>query len=261
MTSPMTPEAVAARVNPREYELRTLEVGEDLPRYTEWLLEDFRPYLRGRVIEVGAGIGTIARRYINQVDESVLVEPATVLCERLQRDLAGKKNVHPLHGTLQDVFGKTVASPSGDVDVSEGTFDVAIMVNVLEHIPEDEEVLRLLFRLLKPGGTLLIFVPAIPFLYGALDARVGHVRRYTRRTLSRVVEGAGFAMKKLRYFDLLGMVPWFVTGRLLRQETVGSGSAKFYDQYIVPLCALIDNVTKPEMGKNLICVAEKSSAA
>jgi SAM-dependent methyltransferase len=254
----MTPEEVAARVNPLEYDLRTLEVGEDLPRYTEWLLEDFRAHLRGRVIEVGAGIGTIARRYVDKVDEAVLVEPAPNLHERLARDLAGKSNAHPLNGTLQDVFGKTVDSKSGSVSVAEGTFDVAIMVNVLEHIPEDEEVLRLLFRLLKPGGSLLIFVPAIPFLYGALDARVGHVRRYTRRTLSRVIEGAGFAITKLRYFDLLGMVPWFVTGRLLRQETVGSGSAKFYDQYIVPLCALVDNVTKPEMGKNLICVAHKA---
>jgi hypothetical protein len=132
------------------------------------------------------------------------------------------------------------------------------MVNVLEHIDEDEEVLRLLFRLLKPGGTLLIFVPAMPFLYGTLDARVGHVRRYTRRTLTRVVEAASFSITKMRYFDLLGMFPWFVTGRVLRQPTVNSGSALFYDQYIVPVCKLVDAAARPRVGKNLVCVAKKT---
>jgi SAM-dependent methyltransferase len=131
------------------------------------------------------------------------------------------------------------------------------MVNVLEHIDEDEAVLRLLFRLLKPGGSLLIFVPAMPFLYGTLDERVGHVRRYTRPSLTHVMETAGFAMTSIRYFDLLGMLPWFVTGRVLRQPVVSSGPAVFYDRYVVPLCRVVDAATRPRVGKNLVAVAHK----
>ena len=248
-----TPQEVLARANPREYDLRTLEVGEDLPRYTEWLLEDFRPFLGGRVIEIGAGIGAIARRYVDDVDDALLVEPAPQLFNRLKESLHGRRRAHFANGTLEEVYGTTVDG----IAVADGTFDTAVMVNVLEHIPDHANVLRLLFRLLKPGGALLVFVPAVPFLYGALDARVGHVRRYTRASLSEVVHGAGFTMKTLRYFDLLGMLPWLITGRLLRQSTVGSGSAKLYDQVIVPVCEAVDRAVRPRIGKNLVCVALK----
>ena len=89
-----TPQEVEASANPREYDLRTLEVGEDLPRYTEWLLEDFRPFLRGRVIEIGAGIGAIARRYVDTVDDALLVEPAPQLFDRLKESLHGRRRAH-----------------------------------------------------------------------------------------------------------------------------------------------------------------------
>ena len=251
-----TREEVAAAVDPLDYDVRMLEVTEDLPRYNEWLLEAFRPHLRGRVIEIGAGIGTIARRYVDQVEEAVLVEPARPLFEPLRRALGDRPNVKLLSGTLEDVFGKT----TDGARVTEGSFDTAIMVNVLEHIPGDREVLALLHRLLKPGGALLIFVPAVPFLYGTLDARVGHVRRYTRPSLTDVVAGAGFDVTTMRYFDVLGMIPWFITGRVLKASGVGSGNVKLYDQVIVPLCAAVDRLTRPRIGKNLICVAKKKSS-
>jgi SAM-dependent methyltransferase len=239
----------------REYEQRTLEVGAALPRYTSWLLEDFRPHLKGRVIEVGAGIGNISERWIGDVDEAVLVEPARNLWETLKGRVAeGKSHVHAVCGMLHEVMGKTVDGAR----IEPGTFDAALMVNVLEHIPDDEAVLADLYRLLKPGGALLIFVPAMPFLYGALDERVGHVRRYTKHTLSRVFEAAGFRIERMRYFDLLGMLPWFVTGRLLRRPTIGEGSAGFYDKVVVPICAFVDDVTRPRVGKNLIAIGRKA---
>ncbi len=236
-----------------DYELRSLELSAALPRYTDWVLADFRPYLRGRVIEVGAGIGTIARRYVEDVDEAVLVEPAANLCAHLTHNLREAANAHVLEGTLHDVFGKTIRG----VTVAEGAFDTAILVNVLEHIEKDEDVLRLLHRLLKPGGVLLLFVPAMPFLYGAPDARMGHVRRYTRASLTRVIERAGFAVRSIRYFDLLGMIPWFVTGRLLGRSTMSPGSALFYDRYVVPFCKAFDAAARPRIGKNLVSIARK----
>ena len=239
----------------REYEQRTLEVGAALPRYTTWLLEEFVPYLRGRVIEVGAGIGTISERYTDDVEEAVLVEPAVNLHATLQERLA-RPNVRTVCGMLDEVFGKTV----NGARIEPGSFDCAIMVNVLEHIPEDRQVLSKLYELLKPGGALLIFVPAMPFLYGALDERVGHVRRYTDQTLREGFEAAGFSVRKMRYFDLLGMIPWFVTGKVLRRPTIGEGSATFYDRFVVPVCAWVDDVTRPRMGKNLIGIGLKPRA-
>jgi SAM-dependent methyltransferase len=237
----------------RQYEQRTLEVGAALPRYTDWLLEPFRPHLRGRVIEVGAGIGNISERYVDGLDEAVLVEPATNLHATLAAKFEGRHNIHAVCGMLHEVFGKRI----GDADIAPGTFDAAIMVNVLEHIEEDVAVLQQLHRLLKPGGALLIFVPAMPFLYGTLDARVGHVRRYTRTTLSRAFNDAGFEIETIRYFDLLGMIPWFLTGRVLKRPTVGEGSASFYDRMVVPVCAWVDDLTRPRVGKNLIGIGRR----
>ncbi len=252
-----TREQVAASVNPREYDVQTLEVTEDLPRYNEWVLEALRPHLRGRVLEIGAGIGTIARGYVDQVDEAVLLEPASDLLNPLRAAVGDNPKVHVLNGTLDDVFGTTV----GGVRVTDASFDAAIMVNVLEHIADDRSVLEMLHRLLKPGGAMLIFVPAVPFLYGSLDARLGHLRRYTRASLTRVVMDAGFTLDTIRYFDLLGMISWFVTGRILKASGVGSGSAKLYDRMIVPLCKLTDRVTRRPVGKNLVCIATKRHEA
>jgi SAM-dependent methyltransferase len=131
------------------------------------------------------------------------------------------------------------------------------MVNVLEHIDDDVDVLTDLHRLLKPGGALLIFVPAIPFLYGALDERLGHVRRYTRTSLSAAFVRAGFTVETMRYFDLLGMFPWLVTGRVLRRPSIGEGSASFYDKLVVPVCVWVDDLTRPRVGKNLIGIGRR----
>ena len=240
----------------RVYEVRSLEVGAELPRYHDWFMRNFRPHLRGRVIEVGAGIGTVAADYVNAVESSLLIEPATNLHQRLQERFATQRNVKTACATLEEVCAGKVAG----VRAEDGTFDTAIMVNVLEHIADDQGVLEQLWRLLRPDGQLLIFVPATPFLFGALDRRVGHVRRYTRATLQEVVARSGFQVEELRYFDLLGMVPWFITGRVLRQEVVGTGSAQFYDQFIVPLCQAVDVITQRPLGKNLICVARKQGA-
>ena len=244
---------MSAPASSREYDARSLEAVAELPRYHAWLMRHFKGHLRGKVIEVGAGIGTVSAEYVDRVDAALLVEPAPNLHERLRARFGGRGNVSTACATLEEVCEGRVPG----VKVEPGSFDAAIMVNVLEHIDDDLSVVRLLGRLLRPNGALLIFVPAMPFLFGAMDQRLGHVRRYTRASLRGVVEQCGFEVRALEYFDLLGMVPWFITGRVLRQDTVGAGSAQFYDQFIVPLCKVVDVVTQHPVGKNVVCVARK----
>ena len=77
--------------------------------------------------------------------------------------------------------------------------------------------------LLRPGARLVLFVPSLPFLYGTMDAQVDHQRRYTKTTLSEAVRSAGLKLERIEYFDFLGMVPWFLLGRVLRHTTSGGG--------------------------------------
>ena len=241
----------------REYEASSLEVGGGLPRYHDWLMSFFQPHLRGRVLEVGAGLGTVSARYVSGVDQAILIEPAVNLHAKLAARFATYSNVRTTCGFLDDVVGKDVDGCS----IEPKSFDAAILVNVLEHIPDDAATAKLLFSLVKPGGALMIFVPALPILYGELDRTVGHHRRYTRASLTRVVEDAGFASEKMHYFDLLGTLPWFVTGRVLKRSKVGDGSAKAYDRFVVPACRFVDRLTGPRLGKNIVCVARRPAAS
>lgn len=236
------------------YELRALEGGQALERYTRWMLEPLWPFLRGKVIEVGAGIGSIAEMYLPFVSEAVLVEPAENLFRVLEQKVQRFRAARPVTGFLGDVVGTSV----GTTTIEKNTFDTALMVNVLEHIPDDVGVLRDLYALLKPGGTLFVFVPAMPILYGPIDERVGHVRRYTRESLKDVVEAAGFEIDRNDYFDWLGSIPWFITGRILRQSMVSEGQVGLYDRFVIPVCRLVDELLEPQrFGKNLRLLARK----
>jgi SAM-dependent methyltransferase len=220
-----------------------LEALAHLENYSGAILACFAPHVRGRVLEVGAGIGNFAATYLDKVDEALLVEPASNLFGRLDERFAASSRVRCFHGVLDDA------------DPQPGSFDAAVMVNVLEHVRDDAGTLRLLRRALRPDGRLLLFVPALPILYGAMDEEMGHCRRYTRRTLRRTVEDAGFAVERLDYFDVLGMLPWFVVGRVLRRRFVDPAAARLYDRVVVPGLSRLERVVRPPLGKNLVLVA------
>jgi hypothetical protein len=95
----------------------------------------------------------------------------------------------------------------------------------------------------------------LPVLYGTLDAMVHHHRRYTKASLRDVVEGAAFRVQLLRYFDVLGVVPWFVAGRVLKRRRFDEGPARVYDRFVVPIGSALERLYEPPLGKNLVCVA------
>ena len=86
-------------------------------------------------------------------------------------------------------------------------FTLVTTLDVLEHIDDDRGMLAEMHRVLAPGGTLLVTVPAFPFLWGAQDEISHHKRRYRRRELRERVEGAGFELRKLTYFNTLLFPP------------------------------------------------------
>jgi SAM-dependent methyltransferase len=140
------------------------------------------------------------------------------------------------------------------------SYDGAVLVNVLEHIADDAQALRELFRVLKPGGALLLFVPALPFLFSRLDSFLGHFRRYRRDGLARLVADAGFEIISARYLDLLGVVPWWVFNTLGGAVTFNPALVRLYDRFGVPLTRWIEHAIKaPPFGKNVILVARKKA--
>jgi SAM-dependent methyltransferase len=216
--------------------------------FFDWVLAEFEPYLHGRVLEVGAGTGTITRKLVERFpDVSVVaLEPADNMFAGLEAYAALTDRLVARQETLAGYSGHDAA------------FDAVLYVNVLEHIADDERELRLAADALRPGGALLIFGPALEALYGDLDHKAGHYRRYSLGRLRRIVEGAGLRVTLLRYFDVLGVVPYLIVYRWLHHSTISSSTIWGYDRVIVPVSRVMQRILRsPPVGKNVILVAHR----
>jgi SAM-dependent methyltransferase len=141
-------------------------------------------------------------------------------------------------------------------DVAGLSADAMVLVNVLEHIEDDAAFLVQARRVLEPAGRLLIFVPALPFLYGSLDRRFEHHRRYTRPTLRARLLSAGFRIRSLHYMNLPGALSWLLVGRVLHRQTLSPRQVATYDRWIVPWMVRLESLRPPPFGQSLIAVAE-----
>jgi len=226
------------------YEGGELEALTGLLNYQDWILQSFAPYLRGRVVEIGAGIGTMTVLLRPLADSLVAVEPATNLLPALAKRLTGM-NVEIVNATA-GAYLQTMQPAS---------LDAIVMINVLEHIADDQAALRACHRALSPGGHLLLFVPALPALYSALDRRFGHFRRYARREMQAGLLAAGFSIGRLTYMDLLGAPAWWAACRILGVTRIPLRGARAYDRFMVPLTRVVEHVVRPPFGKSLMAAA------
>jgi SAM-dependent methyltransferase len=218
--------------------------------FFDWVLDELDPYLRGRLLEVGAGLGTITRKLVDRYPDLSIValEPAENVFADLESYAALTPRVSALRQTLAE-YGPEQA----------GGFDAVLYLNVLEHIADDKRELRLAARTLRPGGALLVFGPALEWLYSELDYRAGHYRRYSLRRLRALASAAGFKVVSARYFDMLGVLPYLMVYRLARHDDIAGSTLWGYDRTVVPLSRLLQRaVGRPPLGKNVILVAVKA---
>lgn len=233
------------------YPGKDLEAMSFAVNYHKWILDEFRPYLGRKVIEVGAGTGDFSTLLLNeQIDELSLVEPSEMF-DQLSVNIASDKIAVTF---FKNIFADVVAQFFGPKAP-----DTIIYINVLEHIEDDAHELSLIYDCLQPGGRALIFVPALPSLYGEFDRQIGHFRRYIKKDLSELARTAGFTVTKAKYFDFVGMIPWFIKYKILKSSTLESGLIKLYDDIAVPVNKVAESLITPPIGKNLLFVLEKSS--
>lgn len=232
---------------------RELESMDFAVNYHRWILDEFRPFLGKRIVEVGAGSGAFSEMLVGTGPEWLAaIEPSSnmypLLAERLKKVTAINQG-RTFQGTLTDTVEAIRQS---------GSPDSVIYVNVLEHIEDDALELRMIHSLLQPGGHVLIFVPAHAWLMGSMDRQLGHYRRYSVAELTSKCKAAGFTVRLSGYFDILGVAPWWIMYRLLRARTMSAGAVRFYDRYLVALSRFLQSVIPPPVGKNVILVAQKS---
>jgi SAM-dependent methyltransferase len=148
------------------------------------VVDAFRPPGRLRILELGCGSGNVLEEFAG-LGEVVGMEahPAMLAAAR-----AGGLDVRP--GVLP-----------GDRVVPDGWADVALMLDVIEHVDDDLGALGAARDALRPGGVLLVTVPAYPWLWSGHDIALGHRRRYVASTLRALVVRAGFRVEHLSYFN------------------------------------------------------------
>ena len=192
----------------------------------------------GQIIEFGAGNGTQTIFVGIDRDRLVCVESD----QRMQEVLTGLDFT-----VVRDLS-----------ELQEHKFAGAYSINCLEHIEDDCGTLQELHTKLEPDSQLVIYVPALPMLFSSMDRRVGHVRRYTKKSLRSALEKSGYSISEIRFVDSLGVLSTLIF-KILRNESglPSSGSVKLYDKFVFPVSKIIDRVTGRLVGKNLFAVASK----
>lgn len=221
--------------------LEIMKLAENYNAYLETLVLDC---CRGmdRILDFGAGLGVFADR--------IRKKNRNVCCFEVDAGLAN-------HLTSQ---GYTVWT--NPCDVPPDSLDAIYALNVLEHIADDETVLSELYSWLRPGGTLLVYVPACMSLYSAMDRKVGHYRRYDRTELDRRAQRAGFTVKTCEYADSLGYVASLVYKFMGNDRgDLNPTGLVLFDRYVFPVSRIFDRVLKRVLGKNVLLIAEKPRTA
>jgi SAM-dependent methyltransferase len=213
--------------------------------YQRWVVRQFAHTIRGDLLEVGAGIGNFTRWLAPMAALTVACEPDAEMCDRI-RGLR-LPNVEVVPAPVESLPG-------------EERFDCVAMFNVLEHIEGEHDVLSVLFRLLRPHGTINVLVPAHRSLLGSLDRRYEHLRRYTAGRLRGLLTAAGFESIRARYFNPVGAVGWFLAGRVFRVRRLSRLSVQLSEEIAVPLGRLLERLGAPPFGQSVVATGTRPPA-
>lgn len=230
----------------------TLEVISDAGKFNQWMYQTIKPYCSGNILEIGSGIGNISQFFLADNKKISLSDLSTDYFKILDAKFGSYPN-------LKSLFTLDFAEKELEIKYPQliGQFDTVFALNVLEHVSDHEQAIQNCYKLLKSNGKLVILVPAFQSLFNQFDVSLEHRRRYTPKTLKRVMLIPGFKLIHCQYFNAMGILGWFVSGKLMSKNAIPGGQMRLYDQ-LVPLWKIVDWFLKPCCGLSVICVAQKN---
>lgn len=218
-----------------------LEVMQEAVNYNRFLRGLVRRFARdtSAVCDFGAGIGTFSTCFDIPRDRVTCIE----------LDPGARTQ---LRDTGLQAYPELAA-------VGDDRFSYVFTLNVLEHIEDDLSVVSEFYRVLQPGGRLFVYVPAFQALYSAMDAKIGHHRRYRLRDMTSLLSSVGFRIEKCAYTDALG---FFATLAYKWLDKRADGSLnlvviRYYDRYLFPISRILSLPLARVVGKNLYVCALK----
>lgn len=206
------------------------------------------PFIKGDVLEAGAGIGANTSLLNKRSPTSwVLLEPDESMSSLLKKKIVANQlpgNCSVITGTLDDL--------------SNVQFDTIIYIDVLEHIKEDKEELTKAASLLRSGGHIIILAPAFQFLFSPFDKSIGHYRRYSRKGLKKITPSS-LSVNRIQYLDSIGFFASLVNRMFLRQSYPGPRQVYLWDKWMVPLSRVTDKLFLHLYGKSILAILKKDT--
>lgn len=187
----------------------------------------------GEVLEVGAGTGNFSKLISKQCNNLDIIEVKKKSVEFLKKKLSKLKNIK--------IYKKDLFSLN-----KKKKYDSIVMFDVLEHIKEDERVIKKLTSILKKNGKLVVKVPAFNFLYSKYDRLIGHYKRYKKIDFLKMQNKLNFEIEDMFYFDPIGALGWWVNYCILKKTEEDSNKSttsfqiKVYDKLLTPIIKFFD---------------------
>jgi len=207
-----------------------------------WFAAFARPYLGEHPIEIGSGFGDYAKQWIPLVDKFTATEADPALLPDLEAEMAAYSNVEV----------NLLLLPTQE----RADHSSLIAYNVLEHIDDHVGALESMARLVRPDGHLILVCPAFPFAMSPIDIATGHVRRYTKRSMSKALTEAGLDIVDVRYANSLGLICYYAFTSVLKRQPKIGGTISFYDRLLVPVIRFVERmVGRPPFGQSVVAIA------
>lgn len=229
-----------------EYAGGELELFAEARNWKRYWSSVLRPFVRGRVLDVGCGIGANADFLWNEgVARYTFLEPDGRLLAQVPEHAwaSDAQSAERVQGTTSDLRGKQ--------------FDTILYIDVIEHIEDSRAELQRAHGLLAPGGHLLILVPAFQFLYSEFDKAIGHHRRYDKRLLKQELP-PGMELLTLCYLDSMGLLLSLGNKWFLKQGEPSVRQIHFWDRSVVPVSRVTDKIFLHSFGRSLLAIAHKA---
>lgn len=234
--------------NQGEDTLKTIALAN---HFNRWMYRTIKPFCAGKILEIGSGLGNISEFFLQDQANIFLTDIRDGYCESL-------RNMFKDAATLAGIEQMDLVDADFDKKFTQlfGTFDTVFALNVVEHILDDQLAALNCKKLLKPGGNLIILVPAYQWLYNNFDKELEHYRRYNRKQVETLFLLCGFNIRHSQYYNAAGIAGWFVSGKMQRHKIIPASQIRLYNK-LVKFFILFDKLILNSFGLSVITVGRK----
>ncbi len=232
-----------------EYTLLDQQLMQKAERYFAWQAGMALEHVGQRIIEVGCGTGNFTRHMLDReriMGLDVVDDCVTHLRERL----GNPANVETRILDVQD---------PAFLQLRDFRADTVVCLNVLEHIGDDKLALQHMREVLQPGGRANFLLPASEALYGPIDEKLGHFRRYSKGNWRALAQSTGFEVDIARNFNFPGFFGWWANSKIFKREHQSASQIEFFDSKVVPVISRVERWIEPPLGQSIFTVLRKTA--